>query len=440
MPGPRKRHFEQEIFAVLKVCKVMRRVLTVGLMRWYLEEADRRDGERREIRRDALRWLVREARKAGCTRETTIPFQVPRGGLPQAEAKERRSHIRSSQTPPEKASDLGHSSWEQALVKACRERNFRWRSEETYRMWARRFTEFLTPRLPWVAETKDVSAFLSDLAVRQGLSDSSQKQALNAVVFLMQEALKIQLGDIVFERARRSGFAPTVLGIKELRRLWAELSETQHLMAELMFGSGVRLMELLRLRVKDLDLERGRLNVLSGKGNKDRVTLLPEVLHDVLERHLERLRGLYESDRTKGLPGVWLPEGLARKYQGAGEEWPWQWLFPSAKVSVDPVSGITRRHHYSDTAFQRAIRAAAKRAKIDKRVTPHVLRHSFATHLLEGGTDIRNVQDLMGHADLRTTQRYLHVMKKPGLGVRSPLDRLRGDEEAGGGGKPPSKS
>jgi site-specific recombinase XerD len=183
-------------------------------------------------------------------------------------------------------------------------------------------------------------------------------------------------------------------------------------------------MELLRLRVHHLDLERAQLKVYSGKRDKDRITVLPIRLHDRLRAHLERLRVLFERDREAGLPGVWLPEGLERKYQRAGEKWEWQWLFPSREVSRDPASGITRRHHVLDGAFQTIIRKAAQAAAFTKRVTPHVLRHSFATHLLESGADIRTVQDLLGHDSVETTQIYLHVMKKPGLGVRSPLDGL----------------
>ncbi len=429
IPTARKRLFEQEIYAVLRVCKQLRRRLSVGFMAWYVEAADRRDGAPRETRREALRWLVREARKEGATRAGRGAFQAPSEELPAESGEDKRRQLRSHAAPPSmRADDLGETDWEQALVKAVRERGFLWRTEETYRGWARRFGRFLAPRTPWRATAEEVGAFLSQLAVREGLSQSSQKQALNALVFLMQEALHIQLEAIPFEYSKRKGCAVTILSGEELKRLWEALSETEQLMAELMYGSGIRLLELMRMRVKDLDLARGRLNVLAGKGDKDRVTLLPDSLVGRLQERLERLRVLYAEDRAAGVPGVWLPEGLARKYPKAGEEWPWQWLWPSRKLSIDPASGVRRRHHLSDTAFQRSIKGAARRAKIDKRVTPHVMRHSFATHLLEGGTDIRNVQDLLGHAKLTTTQRYLHVMKKPGLGVRSPLDRLKDGE------------
>jgi integron integrase len=193
-------------------------------------------------------------------------------------------------------------------------------------------------------------------------------------------------------------------------------------MAELMYGAGLRLMELLRLRIHHLDLERRQLKVHAGKGDKDRVTVLPNSLVPELEAHLARLRPLFTADRRAGLSGVWLPEGLAAKFGRAGERWEWQWLFPSREVSIDPATGTRRRHHVLDGTFQNTIRGAAERAGISKRVTPHVLRHSFATHLLESGADIRTVQELLGHESVETTQIYTHVMQKPGLGVHSPLD------------------
>jgi integron integrase len=194
-------------------------------------------------------------------------------------------------------------------------------------------------------------------------------------------------------------------------------------MVELAYGAGLRLMELLRLRVHHVDLERQRLQVFAGKGDKDRITVLPEKLIAPLREHIDRLKLQWQSDRDAGLPGVWLPEGLARKYPKAGVSWQWQWLFPAKKPGLDPATGIRRRHNLSDMSFQRTVKRAAQSAGLTKRVTPHVFRHSFATHLLEAGTDIRTVQELLGHASVETTQIYTHVMKKPGLGVRSPLDQ-----------------
>jgi integron integrase len=276
----------------------------------------------------------------------------------------------------------------------------------------------------WEAATgAEVKGFLSELATRQRASASTQKQALNALVFLCREALGRPVGDLGgFVRGRQNRRVPVVLTRGECQRLFAALDGTPRLMAELMYGSGLRLMELLGLRIKDVDLERRQLTVRAGKGDKDRVTVLPESLVERLRAHRERVRGLHADDQRQGVPGVWLAEGLERKYPRAGEGWEWQWLFPSRQLMKDPRTGLRRRHHLLDATFQHTIRQAARRAHLDKRVTPHVLRHSFATHLLEGGTDIRTVQELLGHKDVATTQIYTHVMQKPGLGVRSPLD------------------
>ncbi|HWA26981.1 MAG TPA: integron integrase [Lacunisphaera sp.] len=309
------------------------------------------------------------------------------------------------------------------MIKAVRERGFLWRTEQTYREWAVRFARFLAPRSPYAASGEEVAGFLSALAVEGRASASAQKQALNALVFLMQEALHRQLGEMEFIHGASRRRAPTVLSPGECRALFAQLEGIPRLMLELAYGAGLRLMELLRLRVHHLDLERGRLQVMAGKGDKDRVTVLPEKVVPNLRMHLDRIQALWREDRKNGTPGVWLPEGLARKYPKAGISWQWQWVFPARDLSRDPVSGLVRRHHLSDTWVQRRVKQAAEAAGINKRVTPHTFRHSFATHLLEAGTDIRTVQELLGHADIRTTQIYLHVMKKPGLGVRSPLDQ-----------------
>jgi integron integrase len=331
---------------------------------------------------------------------------------------------RRSATPGLARNDRGEAFWEQRLIAACRERGFLWRTEETYRSWAARFAGFIAPRTPQTAGPKEVGAFLTELAVGQRASASTQKQALNALVFFMQEGLKQELGVLSFQRAAPRERMPVVLSREECQRLFKQLTGTTRLMAELAYGAGLRLMELLRLRVHHLDLERGQLKIYAGKGDKDRITVLPVKLVTPLQEHLAWLRGLFAEDRAAKLPGVWLPEGLARKYSRAGVSWEWQWLFPSRETSVDPETGILRRHHLSDTPFQEAIRGAARHAGIDKRVTPHVLRHSFATHLLEAGADIRTVQELLGHESVETTQIYTHVMQKPGIGVKSPLDAL----------------
>lgn len=328
--------------------------------------------------------------------------------------------------PPPASSDLGTSADERLLIKACRNSHFLWRTEETYRNWLSRFASFVKPRSPSDSAPDSIERFLSHLAVTQRCSPATQKQALNALVFFFEKALQRPVGTIDFKRSTQRRAAPTVLSRKECDCLFAALPPSYRIMAELMYGGGLRLLELLRLRVKDLDIERGQIVVRSGKGDKDRITVLPQRIIPGLHEHLETIRCMWKQDRKDGIAGVWLPESLERKYPKAGEDWRWHWVFPSRELSVDPINQVRRRHHLSDASFQGAIKGAAAKANISKRVTPHCLRHSFATHLLESGTDIRTVQDLLGHEKLETTQIYLHVMQKPGLGVKSPLDNTAG--------------
>jgi integron integrase len=394
-PPDKAAGLHQEIVSFLHVCKVNRSVVSTRVIQTYLEGLN---PPARPAAREALRWFWRAARHAEVT-----PSR--------------------SSTPPRASDDLGASPWEADLITAIRRQGLLWRTEVTYRQWAAKFAAFLRPRSPYTGEGEDVAAFLSKLAVEQRASASTQRQALNALVFFLQEGLRRNVGEMNFKRARSKRRMPTVLTRTECDRLFERLQGTNRLMGELMYGAGLRLMELLRLRVHHLDLERGQLKVYAGKGDKDRITVLPEKLRPELTSHLNRLRELHRRDAAAGTDGVWLPEGLARKYPRVGETWEWQWLFPSRELAADPATGVRRRHHVLDGTFQNAIRAAANAAGIDKRVTPHVLRHSFATHLLESGTDIRTVQDLLGHESVETTQIYTHVMVKPGVGVRSPLDR-----------------
>ena len=318
------------------------------------------------------------------------------------------------------ATDLGGPEWEKKLIRELRTRHYEWRTEQAYRMWAGRFAEWLEKRRGMsvlAAGEIELRDFLSDLATQQRVAVATQRQALNAVVFLVREALGRSLADFSdFTRGRAVKRAPVVLSRGECQRLLGALEGTTRLMAELMYGSGLRLMELLRLRIKDVDVERRQLIVRAGKGGKDRVTLVPEALVERLLAHRERLSRLHAQDQQADAPGVWLPEGLERKFPQAGKAWEWQWFFPSRQQMKDPRTGLLRRHHVLDATFQHAIRQAARRARLAKRVTPHVLRHSFATHLLEAGTDIRTVQELLGHKDVSTTQIYTHVMQKPGIG------------------------
>lgn len=255
------------------------------------------------------------------------------------------------------------------------------------------------------------------------MAAATQNQALNALVFLYGEVLHRPLGELgQLARAQRPRRLPEVLGREAVGRLLDAVEADYRLPVRLLYGSGLRLLELLRLRVKDVDLERRQLTVRAGKGNKDRVTVLAEALRAPLAEHLRAVRLTYETDRAGGLAGVKLPDALARKYPRAGEEWSWYWVFPGWKPALDPEDGVLRRPHLREDNIQRAVKAAARKVGLAPRMSPHTLRHSFATHLLEGGTDIRTLQDLLGHREVATTQIYTHVMQKPGIGVRSPLD------------------
>jgi integron integrase len=258
------------------------------------------------------------------------------------------------------------------------------------------------------------------------VSSSTQKGALNALVFVAKSVFELKLGDIgKFVRAKNRKKIPVVMSKAETRLFLAELQGEKSLMAQVQYSSGLRISELCRLRVMDLDFERNQIVVRCGKGGKDRVVPLSEKLVDALQAHLKEVHRLFELDLAdEGLAGVYLPKALARKHGNAGKDWRWQWLWPSRQISTDPRGGARRRHHVLPNAYQRAVGEAGKRAGLTKRITSHTLRHSFATHLLEDGVDIRTVQDLLGHASVETTQIYLHVMQKPGVGVRSPLDSL----------------
>ena len=412
---------EREVGAFLGFCKRMHAPASVALAKHYLHE-QRKAAD--DPARAALRWFVRawRAEAAGHQAGGGEKGVAGAAALAREEDDGNGQAHRERGIPPPGCADMGGADWERDLIAAIRRKGFLWRTEATYREWAQRFTAYLRPRSPYSAEGADVADFLSELAVKQRVGAATQRQALNALVFFLQEGLRRSVGEFDFQRARSRRRMPVVLSRTECQAVFAQLTGTNRLMAELMYGAGLRLMELLRLRVHHLDLERSQIHVYGGKGDKDRMTVLPEKLKPRIVEHLDRLRPLFAHDRASKIAGVWLPEGLARKYPMAGQQWEWQWLFPSRELAKDPVANITRRHHVLDGTFQNAIRLAARAASLAKRVTPHVLRHSFATHLLEGGADIRTVQELLGHDSVETTQIYTHVMQKPGLGVRSPLD------------------
>lgn len=287
----------------------------------------------------------------------------------------------------------------------------------------RRFIRFHNLRHPREMGSREIGAFLTYLAVKEEVAASTQNQALSALLFLYREVLQIELNaDLAITPAKRPQCLPAVLSRAEVRDVLAALSGTHQLMAQLLYGSGLRLLECLRLRVKDLDFEQRQLIVRQGKGGKDRATLLPARLHESLRTHLEHVRSIHEQDLHEGFGEVWLPDALARKLPSASREWVWQYVFPSSQRSVDPRSGRIMRHHQDESGLQKAVRRAAQQAGIQKRVTCHTFRYSFATHLLEAGYDIRTVQELLGHKDVQTTMIYAHVLRRGSGAVRSPLD------------------
>ena len=406
-----RQAYRLAIVGYLSFCKRSRQRATVASARLFMAEVEARrrlSQSHLALWKEALNWFFTTAPgsqnlKVENTGRERRTFNVQR---PTSNADHGTSCARGKE-PPLAAADLGGPEWERALIRVLRERHYEWRTEQAYRMWARRFAAWLekrrhgfdaspgarvesgAPHLIRPAATfsperrrslpdgggegsliegageLELRGFLSDLAVRQRVAVATQKQALNAVAFLMREALGKPLADFSeFDKARPGKRLPVVLSKAECQRLMEALEATPRLMAQLMYGSGVRLMELLRLRIKDVDLERRQLFVRAGKGGKDRVTVLPKVLLEPLRLHRERLRRLLAEDQKDAVPGVWLPEGLDRKYPNAGQAWEWQWFFPSRERSVDPQTGLRRRHHVTDAAFQNTIRKAARWAKM----------------------------------------------------------------------------
>lgn len=308
---------------------------------------------------------------------------------------------------------------------AIRSRHYSLRTEDTYVHWIKRFIFFHGKRHPAGMGKQEVSQFLSDLAVRQHVSASTQNQALSALLFLYRHVLDVDLGWIEnVERAKPSHHLPVVLTKQEVKALLGTLQGVHWLMASLLYGAGLRLMECLRLRVKDIDFQTNQIVVREGKGSTDRMTILPTSVKESLSIYLERVRGLHQRDLERGFGRVLLPGALHRKYPNADREWGWQWVFPASQISIDPRSGESRRHHLHESVLQRAVKEAARQAGLPKPASPHTLRHSFATHLLEDGYDIRTIQELLGHRDVKTTMVYTHVLNRGGRGVFSPMDHL----------------
>jgi len=303
--------------------------------------------------------------------------------------------------------------------------HYAYRTEQTYCQWIKRYLKYFNyKKHPREMGDAEVERFLSYLATDEKVAASTQRQALNSIVFLYREVLDIELGEISPIRSKRQVKPPTVLTQKEIQDVLRRIDGTHQLMAQLLYGCGLRLMECIRLRVQDVDFGKGRVFVRGGKGGKDRTVVLPESLRDALAKHIDRVEGLHEKDIKEGFGEVYIPEALARKYPNACREIGWKYVFPSRNRSVDPRSKKTMRHHVQKSGLQKAVKTAVRAAGIRKRATCHTLRHSYATHLLENGVNIRMVQELMGHASVDTTEIYTHVMDKDIDSVPSPLDSL----------------
>jgi integron integrase len=305
----------------------------------------------------------------------------------------------------------------------ARMRHLSLRTEQSYIQWIRRFIRFHYKRHPREMGEAEIRAFISHLAVERSITASTQTVALSALLFLYRDVLKKDLPYVSnIERAQKPKRLPVVFTRDEVKQILSNLEGTHWLIAGLLYGSGLRLMECLRLRVKDIDFTYGQIIVRNGKGDKDRVTMLPAKLKQSLMGHLQKVKVLHEEDLRAGYGEVFLPYALARKYPNAPKQWGWQYIFPGANRSIDPRSGKNRRHHFSETSVQKTVKNAIRKRHISKNASCHTFRHSFATHLLEQGYDIRTVQELLGHKDVRTTMIYTHVLNRGGRGVQSPID------------------
>ena len=362
----------------------------------------------------AFHWVASQQLQSRFSAEPVSPAPLA-NAVPVT--KRLRKVIANDQALPQ------HPRFLDLVAQACRVKHLAIRTEQAYVNWAKRFILFHNKKHPKDMGALQIKEFLNHLACDRNVAASTQNQALNALVFMYRDVIQRDPGEFDdFQRAKRPKKLPTVLTRDEVNRLFAHIDGTYGLMAQLLYGTGMRLMECVRLRIKDIDFERKAIVVRSGKGNKDRMTVFPQKLLAPLALHVDKLRSLYNQDREQRIHGVILPFAFEEKAPHAGASWPWQWAFPAAQLSTDPRTGIVRRHHISEDGLQRAVQRAVRLANLNKRATCHTLRHSFATHLLESGTDIRTLQELLGHAHLNTTMIYTHVMEHGGIGVRSPLD------------------
>lgn len=372
--------------------------------------------------KEAIRWFFQSAKAQRTIENVEIEKveELQSGSV----ASWQGGHDEASIHAEERITPRGND--EVKILQVMRRNGMALRTERAYLGWYRDFQKQSDVATGSEISAEKLKEFLDYLAMDRAVSATTQKVALNALVYISQKVFGVELGEIgEFVRAKKKRRIPVVMTKAELRAFLTKMSEEKSLMARVQYASGLRVSELCRLRVQDLDADRGQLIVRSGKGAKDRVAPLPVSLGKELGLHLDAVCKMFKEDMQNGsLAGVYLPEALARRHRNASRDWRWQWVWPSREISIDPRSGLQRRHHLLPNAYQRSVLEAGRRAGLNKRITSHTLRHSFATHLLEDGVDIRTVQDLLGHANIETTQVYLHVMQKPGAGVRSPLESL----------------
>ncbi|MEN8254241.1 MAG: integron integrase [Verrucomicrobiota bacterium] len=401
----------------------------------YLAELGRQnrleDWQFRQVA-DAMRILTEDLAKHAWAKEIDWPFW--RGTRKEVdkdhatlyrEGRESKADFSRYNMDEHAAAPEGMKDTLERIRNVIRRKNYSVRTEQTYLLWCGKFLRFHSCGSPKALSADSVKAYLAYLALKRHVAVSTQKQALNSVMFMFKQVFGMELGDFSdFTRSKRPQRLPVVLGVEEVRKVLAQMQGAQALMSGLMYGAGMRLMECLRLRVQDVDFGYGQIVVRDGKGGKDRVVPLPERYVPHLKKQVELVEKLHLKDLNAGFGEVFVPSSVANKQPKAAWELKWQYLFPASKLSVDRRSGKTRRHHAHESSVQKAVKRAAAEAGIMKRVTCHTLRHSFATHLLEGGADIRTVQELLGHADVSTTMIYTHVMNRPGLSVRSPADLL----------------
>jgi integron integrase len=322
--------------------------------------------------------------------------------------------------PPERKAKKLLDQYSEAL----RNRHYSLRTEQTYIGWVRQYILYHKKRHPREMGVVEINEFITYLVNHKNVSASTQNQAISAILYLYRNVLNIQLDEksLVQIRPSRSKRVPTVLSRDEARKVIAKMDGVYKIMTQIMYGSGLRLMEVMRLRVKDLDFANHQIIVRDGKGENDRITMFPQVLLESLRLHLRQVKAQHDLDLSKGYGTVYLPYALEKKYPNANREFAWQYIFPARDLSTDPITSIKRRHHLNEANLQRAVKQAARLAEIDKPVTPHTFRHSFATHLLENGYDVRTVQELLGHKDVKTTMIYTHVLQRGASAVKSPLD------------------